>query len=106
MLFRSRPPKALEALEPRLRSRFEWGLITDVQPPDLETRIAILKRKAAAERLLIPPDVLEFIASRRPAGPGPATEALPLPGLLFLCSPGRLELPYFLVQLPDQAVKA
>ena len=59
-----RPPKALEALEPRLRSRFEWGLITDVQPPDLETRIAILKRKAAAERLLIPPDVLEFIASR------------------------------------------
>jgi len=59
-----RPPKALEALEPRLRSRFEWGLITDIQPPDLETRIAILKRKASAERLLVPPDVLEFIASR------------------------------------------
>ncbi len=59
-----RPPKALELLEPRLRSRFEWGLITDVQPPDLETRIAILKRKAAAERLLVPPEVLEFIASR------------------------------------------
>ena len=59
-----RHPKALEALEPRLRSRFEWGLITDVQPPDLETRIAILKRKAASERLLLPPEVLEFIGSR------------------------------------------
>ena len=59
-----RPPKALEALEPRLRSRFEWGLITDVQPPDLETRIAILKRKASAERLSVPAEVLEFIASR------------------------------------------
>lgn len=59
-----RPPKALELLDARLRSRFEWGLTTDVQPPDLETRIAILKRKAAAERLLVPPDVLEFIASR------------------------------------------
>ncbi len=59
-----RHPKALEALEPRLRSRFEWGLITDVQPPDLETRIAILKRKATSERLLLPPEVLEFIGSR------------------------------------------
>ena len=59
-----RPPKALEALEPRLRSRFEWGLLTDVQPPDLETRQAILKRKATAEQLLVPPEVLEFIASR------------------------------------------
>lgn len=59
-----RPPKALEALEPRLRSRFEWGLLTDVQPPDLETRQAILKRKATSEQLLVPPEVLEFIASR------------------------------------------
>ncbi len=59
-----RAPKALEALEPRLRSRFEWGLITDIQPPDLETRIAILRRKAAAERLEVPADVLEFIASK------------------------------------------
>ncbi|MGL5405941.1 MAG: chromosomal replication initiator protein DnaA [Propionibacteriaceae bacterium] len=59
-----RPPKALEALEPRLRSRFEWGLLTDVQPPDLETRIAILRKKAAAERLTAGPDVLEFIASK------------------------------------------
>ncbi|MGD7707450.1 chromosomal replication initiator protein DnaA [Microlunatus sp. Y2014] len=59
-----RPPRSLEALEPRLRSRFEWGLITDVQPPDLETRIAILRKKASQERLTAPPDVLEFIASR------------------------------------------
>jgi chromosomal replication initiator protein len=59
-----RPPKRLEALEDRLRNRFEWGLITDVQPPDLETRIAILRKKAATERLSAPPDVLEFIASK------------------------------------------
>ena len=59
-----RPPKLLENLEPRLRSRFGWGLITDVQPPDLETRIAILRKKAAAERLSAGPEVLEFIASR------------------------------------------
>ena len=59
-----RPPKSLEALEPRLRSRFEWGLMTDIQPPDLETRIAILRKKAAADRLSAPADVLEFIASR------------------------------------------
>lgn len=59
-----RPPRMLEALEPRLRSRFEWGLITDVQAPDLETRIAILKKKAAQERLTVSLDVLEFIASK------------------------------------------
>jgi chromosomal replication initiator protein len=59
-----RPPKLLENLEPRLRSRFGWGLITDVQPPDLETRIAILRKKAAQERLTAGPDVLEFIASK------------------------------------------
>jgi chromosomal replication initiator protein len=59
-----RPPKRLEALEDRLRNRFEWGLITDVQPPDLETRIAILRKKAAMDRLTAPPDVLEFIASK------------------------------------------
>ena len=59
-----RPPKSLEALEPRLRSRFEWGLMTDIQPPDLETRIAILRKKATVERLTAGPDVLEFIASR------------------------------------------
>ena len=59
-----RPPKRLEALEDRLRNRFEWGLITDVQPPDLETRIAILRKKAATERLTAPPDVLEYIASK------------------------------------------
>ena len=59
-----RPPKALEALEPRLRSRFEWGLLTDIQPPDLETRIAILRKKANAEHLTAGPDVLEFIGSK------------------------------------------
>ncbi|MBI4901267.1 MAG: chromosomal replication initiator protein DnaA [Actinobacteria bacterium] len=59
-----RPPKLLEALEPRLRSRFEWGLITDVQPPDPETRIAILLKKALHEGLTVPPEVLEFIATR------------------------------------------
>ncbi|MFL6075245.1 MAG: chromosomal replication initiator protein DnaA [Mycobacteriales bacterium] len=59
-----RPPKQLSTLEDRLRTRFEWGLITDIQPPDLETRIAILRKKAAQERLSAPPDVLEFIASK------------------------------------------
>jgi len=59
-----RPPKQLATLEDRLRTRFEWGLITDVQPPELETRIAILRKKAAAERLAAPPEVLEYIASR------------------------------------------
>ena len=59
-----RPPKDFAELEDRLRNRFTWGLITDVQPPDLETRIAILSKKAAADRLAVPPDVLAFIASR------------------------------------------
>lgn len=59
-----RPPKQLSALEDRLRNRFEWGLICDVQPPDLETRIAILSKKAAQDQLNVPPDVLEYIASR------------------------------------------
>ncbi|MBX9639382.1 MAG: chromosomal replication initiator protein DnaA [Mycobacteriaceae bacterium] len=58
-----RPPKQLATLEDRLRTRFEWGLITDVQPPDLETRIAILRKKAQVERLAVPDDVLELIAS-------------------------------------------
>ena len=60
------PPKQLQAFEDRMRSRFEWGLITDVQPPDLETRIAILRKKAAYERLTdsVPPEVLEYIASK------------------------------------------
>ncbi|MDQ2758375.1 MAG: chromosomal replication initiator protein DnaA [Actinomycetota bacterium] len=58
------PPKQLSGFESRLRSRFEWGLITDVQPPDLETRIAILRKKAIHERMSAPDDVLEFIASR------------------------------------------
>ena len=58
-----RPPKQLATLEDRLRTRFEWGLITDVQPPDLETRIAILRKKAQMDRLDVPDDVLELIAS-------------------------------------------
>jgi chromosomal replication initiator protein len=59
-----RPPKQIAQLEDRLRSRFEWGLMTDVQPPDLETRIAILRKKCESDRLGVPPDVLELIASK------------------------------------------
>jgi chromosomal replication initiator protein len=59
-----RPPKEIPTLEDRLRSRFEWGLITDIQPPDLETRIAILKKKAELENLEVEDDVLAFIAKR------------------------------------------
>ncbi|MGW9349890.1 chromosomal replication initiator protein [Nocardiopsis flavescens] len=59
-----RPPKQLTTLEDRMRSRFEWGLLTDVQPPELETRIAILRKKAIQEGLAAPPEVLEFIASK------------------------------------------
>ena len=59
-----RPPKEIPTLEERLRSRFEWGLTTDIQPPDLETRIAILRKKAATEHLEIPEEVLSYIANR------------------------------------------
>ena len=59
-----RAPKRLVTLAPRLRRRFEWGLITDVQPPELETRIAILRKKAVQEGLNAPPEALEYIASR------------------------------------------
>jgi chromosomal replication initiator protein len=59
-----RPPKQLTTLEDRLRSRFEWGLITDIQPPELETRIAILRKKAVQDKLTAPDDVLEYIASK------------------------------------------
>ncbi|MDT4911278.1 MAG: chromosomal replication initiator protein [Pseudonocardiales bacterium] len=57
-------PRQLNSLEDRLRTRFEWGLISDVQAPDLETRIAILRKKAAQEGMSPPPEVLEFIASK------------------------------------------
>jgi len=63
VLSSDRPPRAIATLEDRLRSRFEWGLITDIQPPDLETRIAILRKKTELERSQVPADVLEFIAS-------------------------------------------
>jgi chromosomal replication initiator protein len=59
-----RPPRQLSTLEDRLRTRFEWGLITDVQVPDLETRIAILRKKASQEGMSPPPEVLEFIATK------------------------------------------
>jgi chromosomal replication initiator protein len=59
-----RPPKSLTNLEARIRSRFEWGLTTDIQPPDIETRLAILRRNAAFAPQPIPEPVLEFIASR------------------------------------------
>lgn len=64
VLSSDRPPRQLITLEDRLRNRFEWGLTTDVQPPELETRIAILRKKAVQEQLNAPPEVLEFIASR------------------------------------------
>ena len=88
-----RPPRLLEALEPRLRSRFEWGLMTDIQPPDLETRIAILRKKAASQRLTAGTEVLEHIASHittnirelegaltRVADPGPPDRHVSVPG--------------------------
>nr|WP_305121033.1 chromosomal replication initiator protein DnaA [Saccharibacillus sp. JS10] len=59
-----RPPKEIPTLEERLRSRFEWGLITDIQPPDLETRIAILRKKARAEKLDVPNEAMMYIANQ------------------------------------------
>src|SRR6185312_14593037 len=60
-----RPPKEIATLEDRLRSRFEWGLITDIQPPDLETRIAILRKKVTTDGIAVTdPEVLTFIAGR------------------------------------------
>ncbi|UWZ84895.1 chromosomal replication initiator protein DnaA [Occallatibacter riparius] len=58
-----RPPKELAEIEDRLRSRFEWGLIADIQPPDLETKVAILQKKAESEQVVLPTDVALFIAS-------------------------------------------
>lgn len=63
VLSSDRPPDAMSTLEDRLRSRFKMGLITDIQPPDFETRLAIVRKKAERESTLIPPDVLEFIAT-------------------------------------------
>ena len=63
VLSADRPPSEIAMLEARLRSRFEWGLITDIQPPDLETRIAILQRKAEADKMIVSDDVLTLIAA-------------------------------------------
>ncbi|HET7522832.1 MAG TPA: chromosomal replication initiator protein DnaA, partial [Acidimicrobiales bacterium] len=63
VLSSDRHPRSIATLEDRLRSRFEWGLTTDVQPPELETRLAILRKKADGERIPIPSDVLELIAT-------------------------------------------
>ena len=62
VLTSDRPPREIHHLEERLRSRFQWGLVADIQPPELETRIAILKKKSAMEKFLIPEKVLKFIA--------------------------------------------
>jgi chromosomal replication initiator protein len=59
-----RPPKRISSLEERLRTRFEWGLISDIQPPDLETRLAILRTKAEIDGIKVPDDALDYIASR------------------------------------------
>ncbi|MCX8128985.1 MAG: chromosomal replication initiator protein DnaA [Clostridia bacterium] len=64
ILSSDKPPKDITTLEDRLRSRFEWGLIADIQPPDLETRIAILRKKAQLENLDVPNDVMVFIADK------------------------------------------
>jgi chromosomal replication initiator protein len=64
VLSSDRPPKAIERLEDRLRSRFEWGLIADISTPDLETRIAILRAKAEAQSVAVPPPVVDFLAQR------------------------------------------
>lgn len=67
VLTSDRPPKEIPTLEDRLRSRFEWGLIADIQPPDLETRIAILRKKAELEEIDIPDEVIFFIANHIPS---------------------------------------
>lgn len=64
VLTSDRPPKEIKTLEDRLRTRFEWGLLADIQPPDFETRIAIISRKAQLLDLVIPDDVAEYIANR------------------------------------------
>jgi chromosomal replication initiator protein len=59
-----RPPKEIQALEERLVSRFEWGLVTDIQPPDFETRMAILKKKSGRDSIVLPDDVYYFLAEK------------------------------------------
>ena len=63
VLSSDRGPKEIQGIEDRLVSRFEWGLVTDIQPPDLETRMAILQNKARQENLTVPPEVIRYIAT-------------------------------------------
>ena len=67
MISSDRPPKEIQTLESRLRSRFEWGLLTDIQAPDLETREAILRKKAGSENIPVPDEVMSFIAKVIPS---------------------------------------
>jgi chromosomal replication initiator protein len=67
VLTSDKPPKDIHNIEERLVSRFEWGLVTDIQPPDLETRIAILKKKAALKNYFVPDDVIDFLAQNIPS---------------------------------------
>jgi chromosomal replication initiator protein len=64
VLCSDKPPRAIPTLEERLRSRFEWGLIADIQPPDLETRTAILQKKSIEQKVAVPPEVIAFLAQR------------------------------------------
>lgn len=67
VLTSDKPPKDIHNIEDRLVSRFEWGLVTDIQPPDLETRMAILKKKAALKNYYVPDDVIDFLAQNIPS---------------------------------------
>src|SRR4029450_11737003 len=96
-----RPPKEIATLEERLRSRFEWGLITDIQPPDLETRIAILRKKVTTDGIAVTdPEVLTFIAGRV------STNIRELEGALtrVLASPSLTGLPLD-VDLAEQVLR-